>query len=622
MKHLKHLNKYFYKYRWRLLLGAVFIAVANLFAIFPAQVIRYSFDFVEESIISYKLLNGFEVQESYYGIMAKTLLLLGLIVALSAIIKGIFMFFMRQTIIVMSRLIEYDLKNEVFEHYQKLSASFYKRNNTGDLMNRISEDVSRVRMYLGPAIMYTINLAALFILVIFTMLSVNSTLTFFCLLPMPFLFGLIYYVSHLINRQGERVQWQLSNLSTFAQESFSGIRVLKAFNREKESENFFEKQSTNYREKNLLLAKTDAYFQPLMILLVGMSTILTVFIGGNLTIAGDVTAGNIAEFVYYVNMLTWPVAMVGWVTSLVQRAAASQERINEFLHTISEIKNPTEKHSEIFGSIEFRHVSFAYSAANEGAITALKNISFRVKQGETLAITGRIGSGKSTIANLICRQYDATSGEIFIDGKNISEINLSDLRTAIGYVPQEVFLFSDTIAANIAFGFKTDDKIRIPPQNAVPAHVSKLPEEDDRRFLVEKAARDAVIYPNIMEFPDKFETVIGERGITLSGGQKQRISIARAIVKSPKILLLDDCLSAVDTETEDEIFSNLKHIMAGKTTIIISHRISSVKHADNILVLDQGTIAESGNHANLIDKKGIYYDIFQMQLLEHEKISG
>lgn len=606
------------------MLGIVFIAVANLFAIFPAQVIRYSFDFVGESIISYKLLSGFAIQEDYYGIMAKTLLLLALVVALSAIIKGIFMFFMRQTIIVMSRLIEYDLKNEIFEHYQKLSASFYKRNNTGDLMNRISEDVSRVRMYLGPAIMYTINLAALFILVIITMLSVNSTLTFFCLLPMPFLFGLIYYVSHLINRQGERVQWQLSNLSTFAQESFSGIRVLKAFNREGESEKFFEKESTFYREKNLLLAKTDAYFQPLMILLVGMSTILTVFIGGNLTMAGDVTAGNIAEFVYYVNMLTWPVAMVGWVTSLVQRAAASQERINEFLHTPSEIENPTEKHSEILGSIEFRNVSFVYSnGSGEGAIAALKNISFNVKRGETLAITGRIGSGKSTIANLICRQYDATSGEIFIDGKNISGINLSDLRTAIGYVPQEVFLFSDTIAANIAFGFKTDNKDEFPSQNGVSSsHALNLSGEAYRRFLIEKAARDAVIYPNIVEFPDKFETVIGERGITLSGGQKQRISIARAIVKSPKILLLDDCLSAVDTETEDEIFSNLKHLMAGKTTIIISHRISSVKHADNILVLDRGTIAESGNHANLIDKKGIYFDIYQMQLLEHEKISG
>lgn len=586
------------------MLGILFITISNFFAIFPAQIIRYAFDFVGESITSYKILHGFSFQTGFYLIVAKTLLLLSLIVAVSAIFKGIFMFFMRQTVIVMSRLIEYDLKNEVFEHYLTLSTSFYKRNNTGDLMNRISEDVSRVRMYLGPAIMYTINLAVLFVLVIFTMLSVNSTLTFFCLLPMPVLFILIYYVSHLINRKGERVQWQLSNLSTFAQESFSGIRVLKAFNREKESEEFFEKEANIYKEKNLLLAKTDSFFQPLMILLVGMSTILTVFIGGSLTIAGKVTAGNIAEFVYYVNMLTWPVAMVGWVTSLVQRAAASQERINEFLHISSEIKNPTTKPSEISGEIEFQNVSFKYPTGEKTtSINALKNIFFKVSKGEMLAITGRIGSGKSTIANLICRMYDATSGKILIDGKSIDEINLNDLRTAIGYAPQDIFLFSDSIANNISFGIKKDSLREI------------------KRSLIEKAAKDAAIYSNIMEFPDKFETIIGERGITLSGGQKQRISIARAIVKSPEILLMDDCLSAVDTQTEDEIFSNLKQLMKGKTTIIISHRISSVKYADNIIVLDQGTIAEYGKHLKLIDQRGIYYDMYQRQLLEHEKIS-
>lgn len=612
MKHLRHLNKYFYRYRWRFLLGLVFIAVSNLFAIFPAQVIRFSFDFVEESLISYKLFNGFSIQPDYYWVVAKTLLLLGVVVALSAIAKGVFMFFMRQTIIVMSRLIEYDLKNEIYEHYQKLSMAFYKRNNTGDLMNRISEDVSRVRMYIGPAIMYTMNLAALFLLVIITMLSVNPVLTFFCLLPMPVLFGMIYYVSHLINRQGERVQWQLSNLSTLAQEIFSGIRVVKSFNRERQTEELFKTEANVYRDKNLLLTKTDAYFQPLMILLVGLSTILTIYIGGNLTMAGKVTAGNIAEFVYYVNMLTWPVAMVGWVTSLVQRAAASQERINEFLHTVPEIQNPAENSMAIHGEIEFRNVGFNYlTEADKAGRTALKNISFKVRPGETLAITGKIGSGKSSIANLVCRMYDATSGEIYIDGKRITEINLNDLRTSIGYVPQEVFLFSDTIANNIAFGLK-----------ASPDNFSIINNEDTRRKRIEEAVKNVAIFEDIMGFPDQFETLLGERGITLSGGQKQRISIARAIVKSPRILLLDDCLSAVDTETEDKIFANLKRIMRDKTTIIISHRISTVRHADNIMVLDKGTIAEHGNHANLIDKQGIYFDIFQSQLLEQEKISG
>ncbi len=579
------------------MLGVLFIIISNFFAIFPAQIIRYSFDFVGESISSYKLLNGFSAQPEFYEIVTKTLLMLGLVVALSAIIKGLFMFFMRQTIIVMSRLIEYDLKNEIFEHYQKLSAAFYKRNNTGDLMNRISEDVSRVRMYLGPAVMYTINLAALFVMVIFTMLSVNSTLTFFCLLPMPLLFFMIYYVSHLINQQGERVQWQLSNLSTFAQETFSGIRVLKAFNREKNSNAFFHNESSDYRGKNLVLAKTEAFFQPLMILLVGMSTILTIFIGGNLTIEGNVTAGNIAEFVYYVNMLTWPVAMVGWVTSLVQRAAASMERINEFVHTKPEIQNPASENTEIVGDIEFRNVNFVYP---DSGIVALKDISFKVSAGESLAITGKTGSGKSTAANLLCRMYDCTKGEILIDKKNISEINLNDLRTSIGYVPQDVFLFSDTIANNISFGLKSDKNFS----------------------AIEKAAKNAAIYSNIMEFPQKFETMIGERGITLSGGQKQRISIARALIKSPQILVFDDCLSAIDTETEDEILNNLKQIMKGKTTIIISHRISSIKNAGKIIVLDKGYIAEYGSHADLIDKKGIYYDLHQKQLLEEEKISA
>ncbi len=618
MKHLKHLNKYFLRYRWRFILGLVFIFISNLFAIFPAQAIRYSFDFVGQAILSFKLFNGFDVQPGYYGIVVKTLLVIGFMVGVSAILKGVLMFFMRQTIIVMSRLIEYDLKNEIFEHYQKLSTSFFKKNNTGDLMNRISEDVSRVRMYLGPAIMYTFNLAALFIMVIITMITVNPTLTFFCLLPMPVLFWLIYFVSNKINRQGERVQWQLSNLSTFAQESFSGIRVLKSFNRETETSRNFQKESTEYLEKNLALAKTDSLFQPLMILLVGMSTILTVYIGGNLSITGNVTAGNIAEFVYYVNMLTWPVAMVGWVTSLVQRAAASQERINEFLKIHSEITLAEKSPKEINGEIEFRNVSFYYQMADNGtAIKGVKNISFKVNAGETLAITGRVGSGKSTIANLICRLYNVASGEIFIDGINISEFNLNGLRRSIGYVPQEVFLFSDTIASNISFGISGEN---LPLDRNMKNDDDFSISENELSNLVKKAAMEAGIFSDVMEFKDQFETIIGERGITLSGGQKQRLSIARALIKSPKILLLDDCLSSVDTQTEDEIFSNLKNSMNGVTKIIISHRISSVKNADNIIVLENGSISEFGSHEFLLEKKGNYYDMYLLQLLEQEKI--
>lgn len=596
MKSLLFLNRYFFRYRWRLLLGVLFVTISNVFAIFPAQIIRHAFDVVGEMLVTHQLFNGFEAQNSIAEVLSKTVMLFGMLVLAMALLKGLFMFFMRQTIIVMSRLIEYDLKNDIFCHYQSLSLAFYKRNKTGDLMNRISEDVSRVRMYVGPAIMYSINLIVLFVLVITTMMNVNAKMTLYVLLPLPILSITIYYVSNIINQKSERVQAQLSALSSFAQEAFSGIRVVKAYNRIQVMEDSFLSECNEYKEKSMELAKVNSLFMPFMLLLIGLSTITTVLIGGQLAIAGEVSAGNIAEFIIYVNMLTWPVAALGWVTSLVQRAAASQERINEFLLTVPEVSNETEESHELKGAISFNNVSFTYP---DSGIEALKKLSFSINPGKSLAIIGRTGSGKSTIANLICRLYDTTEGSIQIDGRDIRATNLDSLRRQIGYVPQEVFLFSDTIANNIAFGLRQDSI----DQSAV-----------------EQAARDAAVYANIKEFGEGFETRVGERGITLSGGQKQRISIARAIIRAPKILIFDDCLSAVDTETEEEIISNLQDIMQEKTTIIISHRVSSVKHCDNILVLDEGEVIESGNHEQLLQRQSVYFELFQKQLLEEEKI--
>jgi len=594
MKALGYLNKYFINYKWYLVTGIVFIAISNVFAIFPAQIIRYAFDLVKQTIIHYQLLAGFEAQQVYYSLLGKVLLGFGATVLALALLKGFFLFLTRQTIIVVSRWIEFDLKNEVFSHYQALSLSFYKRNNTGDLMNRISEDVSRVRMYLGPAIMYTMNLLVLFILVIATMLSVNPKLTFYVLFPLPLLSVSIYYVSNIINKKSERVQAQLSRLSTFVQEAFSGIRVLKAYNRDQERLAFFREETNNYKNINLELVQVNALFMPLMILLIGLSTIITVYIGGKLAAAGEVSTGNIAEFVIYVNMLTWPVAALGWVTSITQRAAASQERINEFLNTEPEIKNHTDREEPIQGAITFNNVHFTYP---DSGIEALRGVSFHVQPGESIAIIGRTGSGKSTIANLVGRLFEVENGTLEIDGKPIRETNLNVLRSSIGYVPQEVFLFSDTIRNNIAFGLNMD-------------------EASDE--LVEKAAEHAHVLENIKEFPEGMDTRVGERGITLSGGQKQRISIARAIIKKPSILIFDDCLSAVDTQTEEQILSNLKKLSNQTTTMIISHRVSSVKHCDQIIVLDEGKIIEQGTHQSLLQEEGVYAELFQQQLLEEE----
>jgi len=592
MKELAYLNKHFSNYKTHLFGGIVFVAISNLFAIFPAQVIRYAIDFVQDTLSVYPAFNTPEFADAYKNILTQAILLFSVLVISLSVLKGFFMYLMRQTIIVMSRHIEFDMKNEIFDKYQRLHMAFYKSNNTGDLMNRISEDVSRVRMYVGPAIMYTINLIVLFVMVIFTMWKVNPTLTAYVLTPLPVLSILIYWVSREINKRSEAVQAKLSDLSTFVQEAFSGIRVMKAYNRLDEKEHEFSEHCNDYKATNLGLVKVNALFMPAMILLIGLSTILTIYIGGQLTMQGKISPGNIAEFVIYVNMLTWPVASVGWVTSLVQRAAASQKRINEFLQAEIDIVNTSHESYEPKGQLQFINVSFRYP---ESGVQALNDVSFTVNPGESLAIVGHTGSGKSTLANLICRLYDADSGQVLVDGENIQQINLNAYRSAIGYVPQEVFLFSDTISNNISFSTSISD---------------------DNVEAVSRAASNAQVAKNIEGFPKGYDTRVGERGITLSGGQKQRISIARAIIKEPKILIFDDCLSAVDTETEEKILSNLKPIMKGKTTVIISHRVSSVKHCDNIIVLEDGAILEQGKHDELIAKKGVYFEINEQQQLE------
>ncbi len=592
MKKLAYLNKFFYKYRWRLLPGILFVIISNLFAVLPAQVIRIAFDLVNENIAIFRLFDGFQRQEVIYRIFGHSLLLFGIIVLILALLRGLFLFFMRQTIILMSRHIEYDLKNEIYQHYQKLSMAFYRRNNTGDLMNRVTEDVSRVRMYLGPAIMYTINTSVLFILIIISMFNVNARLTVFSLLPLPLLAITIYYVHSMINHRSEKIQQQLSSLSSFVQETFSGIRVIKAYVREDDIRKKFDVESENYKSHSMSLVQVQALFYPMMLLLVGLSTIITVYVGGVEVMNGNITSGNIAEFIVYVTQLTFPVMSLGWVTSLIQRAAASQKRINEFLKTETAIISSSGEKTELKGNITFKNVNFRYP---DTGIQAIKNVSFEVKSGEFLAIIGRTGSGKSTIANLLMRMYDADDGQILLDGKFIERLDLQNFRQQIGFVPQEVFLFSETIYNNIAFGMT-----------------------ETNAGQVEMAAKNAAVFENIMEFGKGFETLIGERGITLSGGQKQRLSIARALIKEPQILIFDDCLSAVDTRTEEDILNNLSRIMKNKTSILISHRVSTIKNADRILVMDSGEIIEQGTHYELMALKGNYFDLFEKQLLEEQ----
>lgn len=595
MKELKALNKYFLKYKWHLLGGILFVTISNLFGIFPAQLTRNALDVVAANIDTFRLTGGFEVSEEVYKSLIYNILLFGVLVISMALAKGVFMFFMRQTIIVMSRHIEYDMKNEIYAQYQKLGLDFYNKNNTGDLMNRISEDVGRVRMYVGPAIMYSINMLVMFILVIWAMYSVNARLATFVLIPLPLMSLLVYYVHERINKKSEAVQAQLSDLSTFVQEAFSGIRLIKAYAREKQYQQAYREETEKYNKLSMELVRVNSMFMPTLLLLVGVSTILTIYIGGLEVIRGNITVGNIAEFVIYVNMLTWPVASLGWVISIIQRAAASQHRINEFLHAVPSVKSGGVDCRKIEGHIRFSDVTIQYE---EGRAPALVNVSFEVKPGEAVGIIGRTGAGKSSVVNALLRLTDPVTGTISVDGRDLRDLNLAAYRERIGVVPQDVFLFSDTIRGNIAFG----------AGQQVTQHE------------IEDSAKMAVVYDNIIGFPNGFDTMVGERGITLSGGQKQRVSIARAIIRKPDLLIFDDCLSAVDTLTEEKILSNLNLIMKGRTTLVVSHRVSTVKTCSRILVLDEGLLLESGTHEELIRKQGLYAQLYDMQLANPEGI--
>ncbi len=590
MKELRYLNKYLRKYKALLLWGTVFVIISNLFQIFPAQLVRQAIDLVVKNISEVQQLSSERATTDFY----QSLTVLAVLILIMALLRGFFLYLVRQTLIVMSRHIEYDLKNEIFAHYQQLSLAFYRRNNTGDLMNRISEDVSRVRMYLGPAIMYGLQLITLFIILIPVMFAISAKLTLYALIPLPFLSLSIYWVNNSIERRSERIQRSQSQLSTFVQEAFSGIRVLKAFHREEDSIRAFTRATEHYKHQSLRLTRVQALFFPLIIALIGLSTLLVVYAGSAEVIAGNLTIGHIAEFVIYVNLLTWPVTSLGYTSSLVQRAEASQKRINEFLKTVPEIRSEKDLVRPIAGKVTFERVRFVYP---DTGIEALKNLSFSVEPGQSVAIIGTTGSGKSTIANLITRMYDVTEGEIRIDDIPIQHFDLTCLRSHIGYVPQDVFLFSDTIYNNIAFG-----------------GTHQLTSAQ-----IEQAARDADVLHNIRRFPQGFDTRIGERGITLSGGQKQRVSIARAIVHEPRILILDDALSAVDTKTENTILSNLKRIMQNRTTIIISHRVSSAKLANKIIVLVDGQIAEEGTHEELLMLGGFYRELYEKQVRQEKE---
>lgn len=582
MKELKHLNKYFKKYWKKLLIGTVITIAARIFQLVLPSYVNKSISVVDD------LTSNIISTDQAEGLLLKYIL----IIIGSALISGFFTFLMRQTIINISRYIEFDLKNEIFDHYQHLSLSFYKQNRTGDLMNRISEDVNQVRMYCGPAIMYAIQTITLFTCLIPLMFIKAPTLAMYTLLPLPILSILIYQISKIIHKRSTIVQTYLSSLSTFTQEVFSGVSVIKAYSLESQTNADLTVFAAEGKEKSMDLAKINAWFFPLMILLIGISNLFVIYIGGKQYINGEISLGLIAEFVLYVNMLTWPVAIVGWLTSIVQRAEASQKRINEFLKEEPAIKNTIDTPTPIQGKIEFKNVSFTYEDTN---ITALKNISFTIENGDTVAILGKTGSGKSTILDVMARLYDVSSGEILIDNQPIKELNLNSLRTSIGAVPQDAFLFSDTIKNNIKFGKNT---------------------ATDEEVI--SAAKNAVVHKNIIDFTHGYETVLGERGITLSGGQKQRVSIARALLKEPSIYLFDDCLSAVDTETEEEILNNLKMASQNRTTLIVSHRVSSAKNASKILVLEDGKLIQEGTHEELNSVDGYYKELYSNQLSEKE----
>ena len=583
MKELRYLNKYFVKYKFHFLLGIFITVIAQIFSLFTPKLISKSFNVIEKY---HKSNVGIEIIKT--ELIQNSLWIVG-----TTIIAGVLTFLMRQTLIVMSRHVEFDLKNEVFKHNEVLDQNFYKKNRTGDLMNRISEDVAKVRMYVGPAVMYTINTFIRFTVVIIYMYNVSPLLTLYTLLPLPILSFIIFKLSREINKRSTIFQQFLSKVSSFSQEIFSGIRVVKAYALETQFENNLEELAQESKDKSMSLARVQSLFGPLMIALIGVSNLAVIYFGGVMYLNGEIKSiGTIAEFILYVNMLTWPVASIGWVSSLIQEAEASQKRINEFLKIEPQIKNNSKTSTPIEGNIEFKNISYTY---DDTGIEALKNISFTVNKGETIAILGKTGAGKSTILSLLTRLYDTQNGIIKIDGKNIRDINLFDLRNSIGIVPQDAFLFSDSIENNIKFG-----------------------NEEATSEEVFNAAKKAVVHDNIMQFNAQYETILGERGITLSGGQKQRVSIARAIIKDPKILLFDDCLSAVDTETEEQILNNILNISKDKTTIIVSHRVSSAKNADKIIILEDGIIIQEGTHNQLLNQKGYYAELYYKQLTEKE----
>jgi len=584
MKALQYLNKYFYKYKTQLLLGFVITVIARIFSLFAPRLIGNSLTAVEKYLQS---------ENPNPEAIQKVLLINILIIVGTALASGFFTFLMRQSIINVSRYIEFDLKNEIFWHYQKLTQRFYKNNRTGDLMNRISEDVGKVRMYVGPAFMYSINTVALFLIVISYMISIAPTLTLYTLLPLPILSFTIYKLSRIINLKSTLVQEVLSKMSSFAQESFSGIAVIKSYNLQNKIFSGFDDLAIESYQKNMTLVKVQAWFFPLMILLIGCSNLIVIYVGGNQYINSEIEIGVLAEFIIYVNMLTWPVAVVGWITSIVQQAEASQKRINDFLKEKPEIYDGPGVEKEIMGTLEFKNVSLTYPETN---IQALEKINLKIPAGSTLGIIGNIGSGKSTLLELISRLYDPTSGKLTLDGIDIKQFKLEELRSCIGYIPQNAFLFSESIENNIRFGF-------------VDASKEKIIE----------ASKKAAVHDNIINFNEGYKTMLGERGVTLSGGQIQRVSIARAFIKDPKILLLDDCLSAVDTDTEEEILKHLKAVSKNKTTLIVSHRISSLKHADQIVVFENGKIVQQGKHLDLIDVDGYYKELFEKQQADNSK---
>jgi ATP-binding cassette subfamily B protein len=618
MKNLAQLNAYFWKYRGRLFAGFILIVFGNIFSVYAPVVVRDGIDFLADALrVKDQLQETNQIPspssfqyiaswfntseptisftpENYASTVVKIGIMLALLYLLMYVIKGVFLFYQRQALIVMSRHIEYDLKNEVYQKYQELDYTFYKRNRTGDLMNRISEDVNRVRMYAGPAVMYTLNLVVLLVMCTVVMLRIDVELTLYTLSPLPFMMIAIFYVSKTINKKTDLVQQQQSKLSTIVQESISGIRVLRAFGREQSFADTFAAESEHYKKKQLKLVRIDALFMPVIVILVGLSTILTVYIGAHKVMSGELSPGVIVQFVFYVNILTWPFAVVGWVTSLVQKAEASQARINEFLHTTPDIVDATDAQKFVAGPLRMQNVCYNYP---DSGIEALHDITLEIPIGKTLGAIGRTGSGKSTLAQLIPRMIDPSSGSISVGNTDIRHLKTTSLRENIGYVPQEVFLFSDSIRNNITFGTEATDE------------------------EVVHAARIADVHNNILSFPDGYNTLLGERGINLSGGQKQRISIARAIIKNPEILLFDDCLSAVDTQTEDSIIRELKDVMKGKTSIVIAHRISTVKEADIIIYLDHGRITEQGTHAELLALNGSYASLYKKQLLEEAQDS-